>query len=155
MATPIPDKTVDEILRAFGIAPPDDAAHYPGSGVRASLGGHKREDGQKVITLTIVNVSESRVCPLANGQAKSMVARFCTNGLLPHKPALESMVEHLLQKAAALYDGDPIESFVLEDLRLHEGGYRIGSVKMFRTKNCPASKAAHLSPIEALRSSKR
>lgn len=137
MATPISPEATHELLRRHEIIPPSTDGHgarHLEGGYEISLGGHRREDGQKMLTLTIGKVSESRPCPFGEGEAHDVIRRFSELHAIPRKPALAHMLEHLVARAAKLYELDAIDSFVLDKVHLHESGYRIGSAHVLATK---------------------
>lgn len=137
MPTPIDDVVGDAVLLRHDIQPPSHqgrGAREIEGGYRVVIGGHRRDDGQKMLTLTMENLSESRPCPFSDGEVKEIVQRFYDLKLLPKRNALRHMLEHLVAKAAEMYAEEPLESFLFETVRLHESEYRIGSVHMVGTK---------------------
>jgi hypothetical protein len=138
MARPLPPDVTEEILRRYEIMPlvTDERVHHDdaGTGMVAAIGGHKKSDGRKMITLTIGNVSQSRLSPFSDDEGRDMVRRFCEAHLVPREPALERTLEHLVTKGEKMYATEEIDSFLLQPIHLHRGGYRIGSARMFRTK---------------------
>ena len=103
-------------------------------GYLIALGGHKREDGSKMVTLTVGNVSESRPCPFEKNDGADMVRRFTEQHMLPGNPAIDKMLEHLVTHAAEMYGQDEIESFVFNPIHVHESDYRIDSAQIFARK---------------------
>ena len=137
MASPITPEATEELLRRHKITPPSNKHGEAGrleGGYEIAIGGHRREDGRKMVTVTIGNISESRPCPFQDGEARDIVRRFCDQHNLPKRPALDRMLEHLLNRADQLYASDRIESFALEKIQLHSSGYRIGSAQILATK---------------------
>ena len=137
MASQMAPEAAAELLRRYSIIPP----HSDGAGARAlegghtvSLGGHRRSDGAKLITLTLGNVSESRFCPFEGSEAADIVRRFQEQHLIPKDTAFTRMLEHLVELAAKLYAYEQIESFVFDAVKLHESDYRIGDAHIFTSK---------------------
>jgi hypothetical protein len=137
MATQMEAEAVAELLRRYSIIPPSS----DGSGARpmhgghvASLGGHCRNDGAKMITFRIGNVSDSRFCPFEKDEAADTVRRFQDQHLLPRHAAMARMTENLIELAAKMYAYECIDSFVFDDVRLHESDYRIGDAQIFASK---------------------
>jgi hypothetical protein len=143
MANFIGPQQAYELLRRYEIAPPSKAGNSRvfSGGCEVSLGGHKRADGRKMLTLTIGKVSESRLCPFGAGESRAIVRRFCGQHGLRGRPAMERALERLIAKAARMYAGEPIEAFALEKIRLHGGRYDIGSVCMVGGQAAAASPA--------------
>lgn len=134
MATQMESEAVAELLRRYGITPPSangSRARPLQGGVVASLGGHHRYDGAKLITFRIGNVSDSKFCPFEIEEAADIVRRFQDQHLLPKHAALAHMVENLVELASKMYAYECIESFVLDEIHLHESDYRIGDAQVF------------------------
>src|SRR5579872_2223657 len=154
MPTAIQPEVAQELFRRYKIVPPSTpkgGARALHGGVIAALGGHKRPDGKKLLTLTINHVAESRICPLKDGESSEIVRRFCDQHLIPKHPALEKMLEHLVCRAAKMYSEDGLDSFVLDDIRLHESGYRIGAAHLLGEKGLKLRRAPELAPDEGAR----
>lgn len=149
MATAITPEAADELLRRYEITPPSSehgGARPLKGGYEISLGGHRREDGQKMLTLTIGNISESRPCPFMDGESQQVVRRFCEQHSLPRRPALEHMLAHLVARASKLYALDSIDSFVFDAVHIHESGYRIGSVRVLANKSLKLRRPPAMAP---------
>ncbi len=137
MATQMESEAVAELLRRYSIIPPSSE----GSGARpldgghiASLGGHRRNDGTKMITFRLANVADSKFCPFEKDEAADIVRRFQEQDLLPKREAMARMVGNLIELAAKMYAYECIDSFVFDDVRLHESDYRIGDAQIFPSK---------------------
>ena len=131
------------LLRRYHIMPPAtkaDGARPLEGGHEATIGGHLRDDGQKMVTLTVGNISESRPCPVIAQDVHEVVQRFVDEKLIPKREALERMVEHLFFRAAEMFGEEPLSAFLLEKIQLHGSDYRIGSVHMVATKRLKAPK---------------
>jgi len=129
-------ESVAELLRRYSIIPPN----ADGSGARplhgghvAALGGHRR-DGAKLITFRIGSVSESRFCPFEADEASEIVRRFQDQQLLPKHAAFARMIENLIELAAKMYAYEQIDSFVFDDVHLHESDYQIGDAQILASK---------------------
>jgi hypothetical protein len=149
MATQIEPQVAEELFRRYKIVAPGGRPLH--GGVVAALGGHKRADGRKLLTLTIENVAESRICPFENGEGSEIVRRFSDQHLIPRHPALEKMLEHLVCRAAKMYSGDVLDSFVFDDVHLHESGYFIGSAQLFGNKDLKLRRRPETAPDEGAR----
>ncbi|HTX02205.1 MAG TPA: hypothetical protein VMD07_00890 [Candidatus Acidoferrales bacterium] len=154
MATQLEPEAAGELLRRYSIIPP----HSDHAGARAlqggytvSLGGHKRPEGTKLITLTLGGVSESRYCPFEDGEAAEIVGRFVDQQLLPKHVAFNRMLEHLIELSAKMYAYEQIESFVFDDVQLHESDYRIGDAHIFASKVLRLRRPKELSSDEGMR----
>ena len=134
MASQMDFESVAELLRRYSIIPPSSegsgARHLHG-GYLASLGGHRKDDAGKLVTLRIANVSESRFCPFEKDEASDIVRRFQDQHLLPRDAALGHMLENLIELAAKMYAYEQIDSFVFDDIHLHKSDYSIGDAQMF------------------------
>ena len=133
MPTHLDTVAAEQILRRYDILPP--ATEHGGSrklhgGHEAAIGGHLRDDGQKMVTLTVGNISEARPCPFKNGESREIVERFFDLHRLPRHNAFELMLEHLIDRAANMYAQEPLDAFLFQKIRLHDSGYQIGSVDM-------------------------
>ena len=131
------------LLRRYHITPPatkTGGARRIEGGREAVIGGHIRDDGQKMVTLTVGNTSESRLCPFDGEDVREVVQRFVDRKLIPKRDALERMVEHLLSRSAEMFAKEPLSAFLLDKIQLHESEYRIGSVHMVATRPVRAPK---------------
>jgi len=132
MPTSIDRKAVGDILRRYDILPPANGSkrrHDPG-GQRADIGGYVRADGQKMLALTVGNISESRPCPFHDGESENMVRRFFTRDGFPRHPPFEEMLERLVSRAARMYSKEPLDAFMLEGIELEGDHYRIRDAHM-------------------------
>ena len=140
---PLSSENAAALLRRYEIEPfAGDARSWRYGSVELALGGHRRADGQKMLTLTIGNVAQSRTCPFREGDAADMVTRFRERQMLPSDASTEQAVTKLITSASRLYAGEAIESFVLQPVYIEDGNYRIESVRMFETpprSNAPRS----------------
>jgi hypothetical protein len=126
---------VDELLRRYGITPPGGTPALQRLQNRciADLGGHRRDDGRKMVTVTVGNISESRPCPFADGESRRIVRRLCNRHLIPRHDDCEKRLEELLDRAAEMFANEQLDSFVFEGVVFQDGAYRIGSVHMVRS----------------------
>jgi hypothetical protein len=133
-------ETVEELLHRYEIAPPPESERFLRhagleAGVALALGGHKDAQGQKTITLTIGNLSQSRSCPLGEEEAQDIVERLQERHAIPHQSAEMNTLRNLLSKCSRMYATSEIESFIMKPVHLHEGGYRIDNVLMFSSRH--------------------
>lgn len=124
---------MEGVLRRYDILPPAQ----DGKSVRALegdhtivLGGYMRDDGQKMITLTAGNVSESRPCPVDAYEAQRVVEHLWERRQLPRNTAMRRMLQHLLTSASAMYVHEPIEAFLFDAIRVGQGDYQIGAASI-------------------------
>ena len=137
MATQMESEAVAELLRRYSITPPNSersGARSLHGGHVAALGGHRRHDDAKMITFRIGNVSDSKFCPFESDEAADIVRRFQDQHLLPRHEAMARMIENFIELAAKMYAYECIDSFVLDDILLHESDYRIGDAQIFASK---------------------
>lgn len=137
MATQMEFASVEELLRRYRISSPisNGAGARPlHGGYTASLGGHKRPDGTKLITFGVGNVSDSRFCPFESDEAAHIVRRLQEQHLLPKHTAMARMIENLIELTAKMYAYEQIDSFVFDDIHLHESDYSIGDAQIFASK---------------------
>ncbi|GEM_PF-3830601 len=134
MPNSIKGPAADELLRRYGITPPVGTLGVQRLRNRciADLGGHRRDDGQKMVTVTVGNISESRPCPFADGESRRIVHRLCNRYLIPKHDDCEKRLEELLDRAAEMFANERLDSFVFEDVLFEDGVYRIGSVHLVR-----------------------
>lgn len=131
MSTSIDVAAAQAILRRYDILPSEEAAVTPsGSTYEANVGGHRRDDGQKILTVTVGNISESRPCPFRNAESRDIVRRLCARRVLPRRPEFESMLEQLVARASAMFAKEPLDGFILEHVRLDNNHYTVGDVHM-------------------------
>lgn len=135
MPTPIDSRAAQAILRRYDILPSEEAAVKPSATTyKANVGGHRGDDGQKILTVTVGNVSESRLCPFRDGESHDIVRRLCARHVLPKRPELESMLAQLVERASTMFAKEHLDGFVLEQVRLDNGHYTIGAVHMVRAR---------------------
>lgn len=136
MPTSIDTPAARRILRRYEIEPSEEAAVKPSRlTYEANVGGHRRDDGQKILTVTVGNVSESRLCPFRDGESHDIVRRLCARHVLPRQPEFESMLADLVARASAMFAEEALDGFILEHVRLNNGHYTIGDVHMVRSRN--------------------
>lgn len=128
MTTTIIRQARDETLQRYGIMPPGGGSRPFHGGCEVTLTGRKRDDGRKLLTVTIGGVSESRLCPFGSKDSYEIVQRVCERSSQALLPVLERSLEPLITKVAQMYVTEPIEAFSLERVHVHADGYSIGAV---------------------------
>jgi hypothetical protein len=140
MSTQLEAGAAAELLGRYSIAIPRSNGSGPRplhGGYKASLGGHRRPDGAKLVTFRIKNISDSKFCPFESDEAAHIVRRFQEQHLLPKHAALARMIENLIELAAKMYAYEQIDSFVLDDIHMHESDYSIGKAQIFASTVLP------------------
>jgi hypothetical protein len=148
MLITVDSQTATRLLRIYGINPPvtDErfAAHHElDTGIPVTIDGVADPEFGPSIRLKISGRRSSRMCPVNEFEAQTLVAEFHAEQLLPVDPKTDRTLVHLLTKCSRLYTDSGISELHLV-LYLTPQGYRTHAVYMLRTRTVSIKK--RLSP---------
>lgn len=139
MLITVDSQTATRLLRIYGINPPvtDErflAHHDAQAGIPATIDGVADPEYGQSIRLKISGKRSSRMCPVTEFEAQTLVAEFHADNLLPVDPKMDRTLAHLLTKCSKLYQDSGLGELHLV-LYLTPQGYRTHAVYMLRTRN--------------------
>lgn len=130
----ISENVVVELLRRYGIhAPVTDERYLRHAeldrGYRLTL--EVKEDGDRPhIMLRRGEAEASRIVPLTEFAARSMVAEFCEAAALPALSSrARATLAHVLEEAARLFSEEQLASLRFEPFYLRDNDYRVMHVQ--------------------------
>lgn len=139
MLITVDNQTATRLLRIYGINPPvaDErflAHHDVDTGIPATIDGIADPEYGPAIRLKISGRRSTRMCPVTEFEAETLVAEFHAEQLLPVDPKMDRTLVHLLVKCSKLYQDSGISELHLV-LYVTPQGYRTHAVYMLRARN--------------------
>lgn len=139
MLITVDSQTATRLLRIYGINPPVTDEHFLAhhdvqTGIPATVDGVVDPEFGPSIRLKISGKRSSRVVPVSECEAESLVAEFHAENLLPDDTKADRTLVHLLVKCSKLYQDSGISELHLV-LFVTPQGYRTHAVYMLRTRH--------------------
>lgn len=139
MLITVDNQTASRLLRIYGINPAvaDErflAHHDVNAGIPVTIDGVSDPEFGPSIRLKISGRRASRMCPVSEFEAETLVAEFHAEKLLNVDAKADRTLVHLLEKCSKLYQDSGISELHLV-LYLTPQGYRTHAVYMLRTRN--------------------